>query len=232
MDDTRRIGAFAAIALGVLGIAGPLYGSLAAGGLGGVVPDPAADLARVTANTVLLSGGGTIRALFGLSLIIVALALHELLRAAAPFKMAVATAAGVIGGALFIVIGIGRLGIYDVLAKLDATDHSAAVAAYAGLSVVTLLLVTAGFSMFGVFVLVSSAVAGQSRLMSRPLSYVGILFGFALIGAHVTGLSTTSLALNIVMGPLLTIWPVWLGISLFRGSPTSPPVVGATAAPA
>lgn len=38
MDDTRRIGAFAAIALGALSIAGPLYGSLAAGGLGGSCP--------------------------------------------------------------------------------------------------------------------------------------------------------------------------------------------------
>jgi hypothetical protein len=157
-----------------------------------------------------------------MSLILLALALAERLQAAAPFAIRVATCAAVIGGALIIVVSVGSLASYDALAQINGKDHAAAVAAYAALIVVSLLLYTAGYVMLGVFVLISAMVAARSRVISRPLLYVGILFGIALIGAHVTGLSSDlsfsspSIALGVVMGPLLIVWPVWLGVELLR----------------
>jgi hypothetical protein len=190
----------------------------------GPVPDPAPDLAKLIAYPVLMSGQGTLRALSGLSLIVLGLALHGRLKASAPLAMRIATAAAVSAGVLFIVIGVGRLAIYDALAQVDGKDHGAAVAAYASVSVVSLLLNTAARAMFGVFVLIFSVVASRSGVISRPLLYAGIVFGIALIAAHVTGLSALSLALNIAMGVFLTVWPVWLGITLLRSPPTSAPL--------
>jgi hypothetical protein len=113
------------------------------------------------------------------------------------------------------------MAIYDALAQVDGKDHGAAVAAYASVSVVSLLLNTAARAMFGVFVLIFPVVASRSGVISRPLLYAGIVFGIALIAAHVTGLSALSLALNIAMGVFLTVWPVWLGIKLLRSRPAN-----------
>jgi hypothetical protein len=219
--EARRVGAFAAIALGLLNLGATIFVIAA----GAPIPnnvDPGRALVKVTANTFLVSGQGTLRALAGMSLILLALALAERLQAAAPFAIRVATCAAVIGGALIIVVSVGSLASYDALAQINGKDHAAAVAAYAALIVVSLLLYTAGYVMLGVFVLISAMVAARSRVISRPLLYVGILFGIALIGAHVTGLSSDlsfsspSIALGVVMGPLLIVWPVWLGVELLR----------------
>jgi hypothetical protein len=230
--DPRRIGAFAAIALGVLQLLSTVFGIAVRAPIVNDV-DPGRDLATVTGNTVLMSGQGPLRALAGLSLIVLALAVAQWLQAAAPFAMRVATSAGIIGGALFIIDNVGRLDTYDALAQINGKDHSAAVAAYAALIVVSLLHATAGFVMLGVFVLTSAVVAARSRVISRPLWSVGIVFGIALIGAHVTGLPSLAhvnvpLALGLVMGPLLIIWPIWLGVELLRSRPTSVAALGVT----
>jgi hypothetical protein len=227
MDD-RRVGAFAAFSLPVLEIAFGVYGGLVGVRLVTDRPDPAADLAKVVANTVLMSGQGTIRALSGVTIILLVLVLHGRLQTAAPYAMRVGTAAALMGGGLFITEGVGTLAVYDELAKVDGVDHSVAVAAYAALGAVILLLNTAGRAMFGVFVLICSVVASRNGVISRPLLYVSMLFGIALIGGHVTGLSPLSGALNIVMGLLLIVWPVWIGITLLRGRPTSSPAVAGT----
>lgn len=234
--DPRRMTAFAAIALGVLQLLSTVFGIAVRAPIPNDV-DPSRDLATVTANTVLMSGQGTLRALAGLSLIVLALAVAQWLQAAAPFAMRVATSAAVIGGALFIIDNVGRLAIYDALAQINGKDHSAAVAAYAAFVVVDVLHATAGFVMLGVFVLMSAVVAARSRVISRPLWFVGIVFGIALIGAHVTGLpslvhmtafSYVAFAFGIVMGPLLIIWPIWLGVELLRSRQTSVADLGVT----
>jgi hypothetical protein len=232
--DTRRIGAFAAIGLGVLQLLSTIFGIAVSAPIPNDV-DPDRDLAKVTANTVLMSGQGTLRALAGLSLNLLVLAVAQWLQAAAPFAMRVATGAAVTGGALIIMDNVGRLASYDALAQINGKDHSAAVAAYAALIVVGLLHETASFVMLGLFVLITAVVAARSRVISRPLWSIGILFGIALIGAHVTGLpsvahvtglSSVSFGLGIVMGPLLIVWPIWLGIELLRSRPTSAAALG------
>ena len=234
--EARRVGAFAAIALGLLNLGATIYGIVVRGPIVNDI-DPARDLAKVTANTLLMSGQGTLRALAGLSLILLALALAEWLQAAAPFAMRVGTVAALISGALLILGNVGTLGIYDALAQINGKDHSAAVAAFAALAVMSLLVHTAAYAMLGVFVLISTVVAARSRVISRPLFYVGIVFGIALIGAHVTGLASlphvtglsyVPLALGLVMGPLLIVWPLWLGIELMRSRATSATTLGVT----
>ena len=232
----RRVGAFAAIALGLSNLGATIYGIVVGVPIVNNI-DPGRDLAKVTANTLLMSGQGTLRALAGLSLILLALALAEWLQAAAPFAMRVGTAAAVIGGALLIMGNVGTLGIYDELAQINSKDHSAAVAAFAALAVVISLLHGAAYVMLGVFVLISAVVAARSRVISRPLFYVGVVFGITLIGAHVTGITplssprdflTPSFVLGIVMGPLLIVWPVWLGVELLRSRPASATALGVT----
>lgn len=234
--EARRVATFAAIALGLVNLGATIYGIAVGAPIVNNI-DPGRDLAKVTANTLLMSGQGTLRALAGLSLILLALALAEWLQAAAPFAMRVGTVAAVISGALLIVGNVGTLGIYDELAQINGKDHAAALAAFAALTVVSVLLSTALHVMLGVFVLVSAGVAARSRVISRPLFYVGVVFGIALIGAHVTGITPLSSPMNfltpnfvmgVVMGPLLIVWPIWLGVELLRSRPTSVAAVGVT----
>lgn len=224
MEDTRRIGAFAAFALAAAPVA--LFLAILASGAAGVEPgdDPASQLAAAIKNPVLFGSFGASSVILGASLIVLALALHERLRGAAPFAVRIGTAAGVIGGALFITQGLGPLLGPAQLATIDAQNHEAAVAAFAAFGLVGNLLFTAGSVMFGALALIDSVVGARARLLSRPLSYVGMLLGIAWI-VSATGVSVGPLGL--VIPVLVLVWSVWLGIALLRSEPRVAPAPGA-----
>jgi hypothetical protein len=83
----------------------------------GVRPPAGADfspeegVAAIVAHPIIFASSGLSFTILGLSLIVLALALHEHLRAAALFATRVAAAAGVIGGALLMLVGLGPLAI-------------------------------------------------------------------------------------------------------------------------
>lgn len=223
MEDTRRIGAFAAFALAAA-IVG-FFLAILAFSAAGVQPgnDPASQLAGAIKNPVLFGSFGASAVILGASLIVLALALHERLRGVAPFAVRIGTAAGVIGGALFITQGFGPLLGPAQLATIDAQDHEAAVAAFTAFGLVANVLFAVGSVMFGALALIDSVVGARARLLSRPLSYVGMLLGIALI------ISATGVwdPLGLVFPVLALVWSVWLGITLLRSEPRLAPTPGA-----
>jgi uncharacterized protein DUF4386 len=222
MEDTRRNGAFAAFALAAAPVA--FFIAILAFSASGVpqTNNPAGQLASAIQNPVLFGGFAAASVILGASLIVLALALHERLRGAAPFAVRVGTTAGVIGGALFVTNGMGQLLGVGQLATLDAQNHEAAVAAFAALTLVGGMLFSTGSVMFGAFALIDNVVGARARLLPRPLSYVGTLLGIALIlGVAVPG------PLGLVFPVLILVWSLWLGVALLRSAPRGAPAPGA-----
>jgi uncharacterized protein DUF4386 len=219
MEDTRRIGAFAAFALAAALVA--FFLAILAFSVSGVQQgnNPASGLAAALKNPVLFGSFGAAFVILGASLIVLALALHERLRGAAPFAVRIGTTAGVIGGTLFVTNGLGPLMGPAGLATIDAQDHAAAVAAFAAFTLVGNLLFAGGQIMFGAFALIDNVVGARARLLSRPLSYVGILLGIALI----VGVALPAGPLGLVFPVLILVWSLWLGVALLRSAPRGAP---------
>lgn len=223
MEDTRRNGAFAAFALAAAPVA--FFLAILASGAAGVGPgsDPASGLAAALQNPVLFGGFGAASVFLGASLIVLALALHERLRGAAPFAVRIGTAAGVIGGALFVTNGLGPLLGPARLAELDAQDHEVAVAAYAAFSLVGHLLFSGGQVMFGAFALIDNVVGARARLLPRLPSYLGMLLGIVMI----LGVAVPEGPLGLVFPVLILVWSLWLGVALLRSAPRAAPASAA-----
>jgi hypothetical protein len=214
MADTRRYAAFGALGV-TAAVVFNAFPILLAGALG-IRPPSGADLssqvAAIIAYPVVFATFGLTFVILGPSLVVLALALHDRLCGTAPFAARIATAAGVIGGALITLQGFWPLTVAGTLARFNAQNHDAAEAAYAANVIVSNRVITTGFEMFGVFVIVVSVVGARAGLLSRLLSYLGILLGIALITSFWL---PSSLAL---LPPVLTlVWSAWLGISLLKG---------------
>lgn len=213
VEDTRRIAAFAAFGMtaAMLFIPVPILLGVALGvrppaGAGFSAED---SVAAIVAHPIVFSTTGLSFLTLGPSLIVLALAMHEQLRGAAPFATRVATAAGVIGGALIMLVGVGPMTVAKQLAGIDAQYR---VAVDAANFLVSNRLSTGGMFMFGTFVLILSLAGTRAGLVSRALSYLGVLLGITLIiGNVLPG------PLQFAAGPIMLVWSVWLGVTLLRG---------------
>lgn len=227
VEDTRRIAAFAAfgMAAAMLFIPFPIL----LGVVLGVRPPAGASfsaqdsVAAIVAHPIIFASSGLSFTILGLSLIALALALHEHLRGAAPFAARVATAAGVIGGAMLMLVGLGPV----TMAKgLPGIDEQYRVAVNLANFLVASRLTTGGMFMLGVFVLIASLAGARVGLVGRALSYLGVLLGItAVIGNVLPG------PLQFAAGPLILIWSAWLGVALLRAQRRIAPAPG-TPAPA
>lgn len=183
-------------------------------GILGVRPpsdDLAGQVAAIIAYPVMFGSFGVTFLILGVSLIVLALALHDRLAERARFAVRVGTAAGVIGGALLLLQGFMSITVAGPLGMIHAQDPEAAAAAYAANILVNARVTATGFAMFGAFVVIASVLGSRARLLPRMLSYIGILLGIALSGAQ-----WLSGPLFLV-GPMLTlVWSTWLGIVLLR----------------
>lgn len=152
--------------------------------------------------------------IFGVFLVVLALALYERLKAGAPAMAQTATAFGLIWAGLVIASGmVANTGISRVV-HLYGHDP-----AQAGSVWLTLDFVVSGLGgeieiAGGLWVLLVGWAALRARELRRALNYLGVVIG-------VLGLLTVVPALD-VLGPVfglgLIVWFVWLGIIMLRGS--------------
>lgn len=207
----RRMGALAAfgMALTPVLIALPLLAMAAVGVQRPSGDDLEAAFAAVLAEPVLYGSTGLVFLVLGPSLIVLALALHELLRTQAPFAMRIAMAAGVIGGALITVGGFGPASLAAVLPRIESQDHQAAIAVYLANTHAPSRLSWGGMAMFGVFVVIASIAGARAGLLPRMLSYLGVFLGIMLI--------IGTLLLPLASIPIMVVWAAWLGIVMLRG---------------
>ncbi len=170
----------------------------------------------ITDNQALASIGYLIPYVaWGILLVVLALALHDLLKAGAPAVAQIATAIGLIWAGLVIASGmVAILGI-RVVGELYGSDAAQAGAVWAPVeTVVGGLGGDAGEILGGVWLLLIGWAALRARELPRALSSLGIVLGVAGILTVVPPLEPAAF----LYGLGLIVWFVWLGIVMLRTS--------------
>ena len=154
--------------------------------------------------------------LFGVSMIFMALALNERLKAGLPALAQAVITLGLIWAVLIIVNGTLSLNDVSTVAKLYGENPGQASTVWLTLdSVETGLGANGGETMVSaLWLLLLGWVAIRAKELPRVLNYLGVVIGIAGILSVVL-----EPVLAAVYGLGLIIWFVWLGIVLLRSHP-------------
>lgn len=181
------------------------------------IVDPAQKVALlVDKQMVIYSMNLILYVMFGIFLIVLALALYERLKVGAPAIMQVATVIGIIWAGSLIASGmVSNAGIAPVVA-LYAKDPAQAALTWQGFEVVSSGLGNGnGEILGGLMTLLVSWAALRAGGLPKVLNYLGVVVGLVGIVSTIPGLS--DLAGLFGMGQI--IWFVWLAIIMLRPSP-------------
>lgn len=179
------------------------------------ITDPAQKVALlVERQMVTFSTNLLMYVFFGVLLIVLALALHDRLKAGAPAIMQVATVIGVIWAGSLIASGmVANAGIAPVVALYDQ-DPTQAALTWQGIETVANGLGNAnGEILGGLWTLLVSLTALRAGGLPKWLNILGVLVGAVGILSLIPGL--TDLVGIFGLGQI--IWFVGLGIVLLRG---------------
>lgn len=215
MKSLQTVGGVAALiaaATFVVGFALLLTVLLPAGYDSGL-DDPGQSVAFLAENEVTLYVWNLIiYVVFGIALVILALALYERLQAGSPAMARTATAFGLIWAGLVIASGmVANIGLGAVV-DLSDSDPAQAASVWLALRSVETGLGGGNEIAGGLWVLLASWAAVQAGALTRPLSYLGMLIG-------VSGLLTVVPVLELfgaVFGLGLIVWFIWVGIVMMR----------------
>lgn len=154
--------------------------------------------------------------IFGVFLLVLALALYERLHTSAAAIIRTATAIGIIWAGALIASGmISNAGIAPVVA-LHAKDPAQAALVWLAIeSVANGLGGANGEILGGLFTLLISWAAFRTRGLPKGLNYLGVLVGVVGIISTIPGQSD----LAGLFGVSQILWFVWLGIIMLRYSP-------------
>jgi len=180
---------------------------------GSMSVDPAQNVAFLVDNkTLMYVWNLTIYVVFGIFLLVQALALHERLGAKAPALMKTATAFGLMWATVIIACGmVANIGT-GVVTRLHATDPEAAGAAWVTLSFVVDGLGGGNEIIGGLWVTLLSIAGLRSRELSAPLHYLGIIVGLSGLLTTIPPLKD----LGAIFGIGLIAWYIWMGIAPLR----------------
>jgi hypothetical protein len=155
---------------------------------------------------------------FGVSMIFLALALYERLKAGSPALAQAVITLGLIWAVLIIVNGTLSINNVSTVVKLYGENPAQAATVWLTLdSVETGLGANGGETMVSaLWLLLLGWVALRAKELPRVLNYLGVVIGLAGILSVVL-----EPALAAVYGLCLIIWYVWLGIVMLRRSPVS-----------
>nr|WP_306255113.1 DUF4386 family protein [Ornithinimicrobium cryptoxanthini] len=152
---------------------------------------------------------------WGILLVVLALALHDLLKAGSPAVAQIATAIGFIWAGLVIASGMVAINGIRVVGELYGTDAAQAGAVWAPVeTVVGGLGGGAGEILGGVWLLLIGWAALRAQELPRALSSLGIVLGIAGILTVVPALEPAAS----LYGLGLIVWFVWLGTLMLRTS--------------
>lgn len=157
---------------------------------------------------------------FGVSLIVLSLALYERLQAGSPALTHAATTIGLIWAVLVMVIGALIINNLNTVVKLYGENPAQAATVWRTLDAVETGLGGGGGETLAssLWFLLLGWAALQARELPRGLNYFGVVIG----GAGLLSVALASLGLMVVYGLGLIIWLVWLGIVMLRRNPVLP----------
>ncbi|HVP20346.1 MAG TPA: DUF4386 family protein [Anaerolineaceae bacterium] len=156
--------------------------------------------------------------IFGVFLILLALALYDRLKEGAPAIMQVATAIGIIWAGSLIASGmVSNAGIAPAVA-LYAKDPAQAALAWQGVETVASGLGNGnGEILGGLMTLLVSWAALRTGGLPKFLNYLGVVVGLVGIVSTIPGLTS----LTGIFGMSQIIWFVWLAMLMLRPIPIS-----------
>ncbi len=220
MNDLQKMGGVAALietATLVVGFA--LYFTLlASADYGSLDVDPVQNVAFLADNqAIMYTWNLIIYVVFGVFLVVLALALHDRLKAGSPAMVRTATAFGLIWAGLVIASGmVANIGA-GIVVDIYGNDPAQAASVWLTLSFVVEGLGGGNEIVGGLWVLLVSSAALRTGGLPRTLNYLGVVIGVA-------GLLTVVPALDVlgaVFGLGFIVWFVWVGSIMLRGSPST-----------
>jgi hypothetical protein len=153
-----------------------------------------------------------------ITLVIMALALYERLKAGSPALAQTATVFGLIWAGL--IIGSANLMLRDVgiITDLYGKDPAQAATVWAALEAVENGIVSGNELVGSLWVLILSLAALRTGELTRALNYLGVVLAIAGILTLVPALAGTMI---MIFGPGMIVWSVWLGIVMLRRGPSA-----------
>lgn len=183
------------------------------------VDDPVQKVALLADNqTGMYIMNLVIYVIFGVFLVVLALALHERLKAGAPALMKTATALGLIWAGLVIASGmIFNIGT-GVVVDLYGTDPAQAATVWLAIGSVVNGIGGGNEVVGGLWLLLVSWAALQAGGLLKALNSLGVVVGAAGILSAVPALGELG---GMIFGLGQIVWFLWLGIVMLRGSSSS-----------
>ena len=180
------------------------------------VADPVQKVALMANNLAFLSILHLlVYVVWGIFMVVLALALYERLKAGSPAIMQTATVFGILWGCVIIMSGmIHNVGMQNVV---DLYGKDPAQAGTVWLTIDSVLGGLAGANEFigGIWILLLSWAALRTGELSRVLNYLGVLIGVAGIISLVPALAELFIYI-FALGQI--VWFIWLGIAMLRSS--------------
>jgi len=153
---------------------------------------------------------------WGIFMIVLALALYERLKAGSPVTLQIATVIGIFWGCVIIISGmIHNAGMQNVV-DLYGKDPAQAGTVWLTIDAVLAGLAGSNEVIGGIWILLVSWAALRTGEFSRVLNYIGVVVGVAGIISIVPALSDLFIYI-FALGQI--VWFIWLGIVLLRNSP-------------
>ncbi len=213
-----RAGGIAGILHAVAFVAGPVVMAVTLARLGlraADMADPAKALPAVLKAYGAFATWAGMYVVLGASVLVLALAVDQRLRAGVPSLMRAATATGLIATAFFVAAGVLTMtGVPEIAAHYPA-NHDQAGGAYLAFQAVTDGLLSAASVAYGAWLVLASWAAIRVKAFSRGLNYTGFTWGIVAVLAPFSA----DLAVLQLLGP---IWALWIGIVLLRSPATEP----------
>lgn len=214
MNDLQKLGGIAALYEAVAYVVGIVFFIVVVDYAG--VVDPVQKVALLMDNQAAMHLITLIiYVVFGVALVVLALALHEQLKADAPAMMSAATAFGLIWAGLVIASGMIFIIGMETVVDLYGQDPAQAATVWSAIDPVFEGL-GGGVELVGsLWVLLVSWAALQTGGLPRVLNYFGLVIGVAGI---ITVVPTLGELGAMVFGLGQIVWFVWLGIDMLRRS--------------
>jgi hypothetical protein len=217
MKNLQKMGGIAALYAGAAYIVG-MVGFLLVVDVSGVV-DPVQKVALMADNlTFLTIMHLIIYVVWGVFMVVLALALYERLKAGSPAIVQTATVFGILWACVIIVAGmIHIVGMGNVV---DLYDKDPVLAGTVWLAIDSVFEGLGGGNevLGGIWILLISWAALRAGELPRVLNYLGVVVGVAGIISVVPALAEIFIYI-FALGQI--VWFIWLGILMLRSNPST-----------
>jgi MFS family permease len=150
---------------------------------------------------------------FGIALAVLALALYQRLKTAAPVLMQVATAVGLLWAFALVASGMVFNAGMAAVVSLYSTEPGRAVSMWQAIEPVSQGLGGSGGELLGgLWVLLVSFAVLRGSALPRPLGWLGLVVGAAGLVSVIPALNDVAIG----FGLLQIAWFVWLGVGMVR----------------